>query len=94
MKKLNIKKISIYLSFLLVSMLVFTACSNKDNADGPTIAVSWSTDEVDKDSKDKVDIDTQMYADALRKAGAKVVFLNEMKSCFIQRRTNSYFRRY
>ena len=66
MKKLNIKKISIYLSFLLVSMLVFTACSNKDNADGPTIAVSWSTDEVDKDSKDKVDIDTQMYADALR----------------------------
>lgn len=80
MKKLNIKKISIYLSFLLVSMLVFTACSNKDNADGPTIAVSWSTDEVDKDSKDKVDIDTQMYADALRKAGAKVVFLNEMKS--------------
>ncbi|WP_148464778.1 gamma-glutamyl-gamma-aminobutyrate hydrolase family protein [Peptoniphilus harei] len=80
MKKLNIKKISIYLSFLLVSMLVFTACSKKDNADGPTIAVSWSTDEVDKDSKDKVDIDTQMYADALRKAGAKVVFLNEMKS--------------
>lgn len=80
MKKLNIKEISIYLSFLLVSMLVFTACSKKDNADGPTIAVSWSTDEVDKDSKDKVDIDTQMYADALRKAGAKVVFLNEMKS--------------
>lgn len=80
MKKLNIKKISIYLSFLLVSMLVFTACSKKDNADGPTIAVSWSTDEVDRDSKDKVDIDTQMYADALRKAGAKVVFLNEMKS--------------
>ena len=35
MKKLNIKKISIYLSFLLVSMLVFTACSKKDNADGP-----------------------------------------------------------
>lgn len=80
MKKLNIKKISIYLSFLIISMLVFTACSKKDNADGPTIAVSWSTDEVDKDSKDKVDIDTQMYADALRKAGAKVVFLNEMKS--------------
>ena len=80
MKKFNIKKIAIYLTFLLVSTLIFTACSDKNNVDGPTIAVSWSTDEVDKDSKDKVDIDTQMYADALRKAGANVVFLNEMKS--------------
>ncbi|WP_019139415.1 gamma-glutamyl-gamma-aminobutyrate hydrolase family protein [Peptoniphilus timonensis] len=74
------KNIIIFISLLLIALLTFTACSKKEDKNAPVIGISWSTDEVDKDSKDKVDIDTQMYADALRKAGAKVVFLKEMKS--------------
>ncbi len=80
MRKNNKKNIIIFISLLLIAMLTFTACSKKEDKNAPVIGISWSTDEVDKDSKDKVDIDTQMYADALRKAGAKVVFLKEMKS--------------
>ena len=80
MRKNNNKNIIIFISLLLIAMLTFTACSKKEDKNAPVIGISWSTDEVDKDSKDKVDIDTQMYADALRKAGAKVVFLKEMKS--------------
>ncbi|NMW85275.1 gamma-glutamyl-gamma-aminobutyrate hydrolase family protein [Peptoniphilus sp. AGMB00490] len=80
MRKNNIKNIITYITFLLIALFTFTACSKKENKNAPTIGISWSTDEVDKNSKDKVDIDTQMYADALRKAGAKVIFLKEMKS--------------
>lgn len=76
MKKFTPKYLKI-LVLLVLSLFIFTAC-NKNK--GPVIGVSWSTDEVDEKSKDKVDADTQVYADALRKAGAQVVFLNEMKS--------------
>ncbi|MDU5377729.1 hypothetical protein [Peptoniphilus lacydonensis] len=80
MRKTNTKNIIMSILFLLIAILTFTACSNKEDKNAPTIGVSWSTDKVDKNSKDKVDEDTQMYADALRKAGAKVVFLKEMTS--------------
>lgn len=66
------------LTLLMLAILVLTGCSQKSEA--PKIGLSWSTDEAHEDSKDKVDEDTQVFADALRKAGAEVVFLNEIKS--------------
>ena len=81
MNKSKINKLFSSIFLILILLFSLTSCNFLDNPeDKVQVGISWSTDTVDENSKDKVDEDTQMYADAVRKAGGNPVFLPKLKS--------------
>lgn len=80
MRNIKLKRLFLSIAIILAIIFPLAGCSSIKDGNKVQVGISWSTDEVDKDSKDKVDADTQVYADAVRKAGGNPVFLPEFKS--------------
>lgn len=68
--KLSIKNILIAIMVVSMGALMVTGCAKKTSEEAkPKIGISWAADEIDED--------TQLYADAVTKAGGEPVFLKQ-----------------